>query len=156
MADPSILFHGSPEAWRQILDEAAQERACWSATDRESIWRHQLMAPFQMELSGATDQVAPSLGQILHDPQSPVEWLMKTKDFAKANMRPTQPWMPREIASVLYYASIAAFRIHHHQSLSQLDANQLRRGFSWAAAQSWLDGQTRDLLRAAAEGLDPG
>jgi len=91
-----------------------------------------------------------SLGNLLAYPNPPVELLEITKDFAKAcRQNPNSP-MPREIASVLYFASIAAALVRCRRRITGLADDALSEGFRWALSQSWLDAPTRALTE---EGL---
>ena len=87
-----------------------------------------------------------SLGNLLAFPNPPVELLKITKDFAKdCRQNPHSP-MPQEIASVLYFTSIAAALIRCGDRISDLTNEALTEGFRWTLAQPWLDAQTRVLI----------
>jgi len=91
-----------------------------------------------------------SLGNLLAYPKPPVELLRITKDFAKACRQNPHSPMPKEIASVLYFASIAAALIRCGDRISDLTNETLAEGFRWTLALPWLDAQTRVLIE---EGL---
>ena len=87
-----------------------------------------------------------SLGNLLTFPNPPVELLEITKDFAKACRQNPHSPMPQEIASVLYFASIAAALVRCGCRITGLSNEILAEGFSWALAQPWLDAPTRVLI----------
>ena len=58
--------------------------------------------------------------------------------------------MPRPIASVLYFASIAAALVRCRRRITGLTNDDLVVGFRWMLAQPWLDTPTRTLIN---EGL---
>jgi hypothetical protein len=78
------------------------------------------------------------------------------KDFAKRLMEHPDSPLPRDVASLLYWASIAAGLRHRGVRLSSLEDRKLIEGFAWAAAQTWVDPPTAGLIRAAATTLATG
>jgi hypothetical protein len=71
-------------------------------------------------------------------------WL--AKDFAKANMDHPDGSLPKEVAAVLYYASIAAALTNLDERISQLKDAELARGLGWAKDQPWVDKRIQELL----------
>ena len=57
--------------------------------------------------------------------------------------------MPRDIATMLYFACAAAALVRCGERITRLDDTKLREGLEWAIAQSWLDGTSRELFTAA-------
>jgi hypothetical protein len=75
-----------------------------------------------------------------------VELLKITKDFAKAcRLSPHSP-LPREVASVLYFACIAAAMVRCRRRISGLTNDALTDGLHWVLARPWLDAPTRALV----------
>src|SRR4051794_8797949 len=80
---------------RAIELGAADAQHAWTADEIAAIYRHELNAPLQVELSALDESVAAQVGQIalwsgltsqtigalLHHPQPPVELLVLLKDF---------------------------------------------------------------------------
>jgi RNA polymerase sigma-70 factor (ECF subfamily) len=99
-------------------------------------------------------QVPTSFAELLHHPNPPAGLLDLAKTFAKENRDdPESPW-PREVSTLLYYASIAAALARCGRRITRHDDNTLRQGFEWGCAQPWVDEPTRDLLHAALRALD--
>jgi hypothetical protein len=87
-----------------------------------------------------------TFGDLFRSSHPPLQLLHLTKNFAKHHLHhPVSP-IPREIATVLYYASIAAGLVRCDRYLSQLDPRDLARGLAQVLGQDWLDPQTRALL----------
>ena len=76
----------------------------------------------------------------------PIELLRLAKDFAKANMDHPDGSLPKEVAAVLYYASISAAMTRLDERISQLKDTELERGLRWAREQPWVDNQIQQLL----------
>ena len=87
-----------------------------------------------------------SLGNLLAFPNPPVELLEITKEFAKTCRQNPHSPMPQEIASVLYFTSIAAALVRCNRRITGLSDEVLAEGFSWTLAQPWLDAPTRSLI----------
>jgi hypothetical protein len=61
--------------------------------------------------------------------------------------------LPREIATALYYISIATALLRMDKRISQLPDADLQRGLRWAQEQKWLDDATKGLIAAALKKL---
>jgi len=59
------------------------------------------------------------------------------------------------VAAVLYYTSIAAGLVRLDQRISQLNDAELRRGFTWAKDQRWVDPPIQQLLAQGLQKLSP-
>ena len=98
-----------------------------------------------------------SFGDLFRHPSPPVDLLKLVKDFAKANLDHPASGMPGEIATALYYASIAVALVNLNQRISQLPDADLRRGsLKRVKEQPWLDEQTKELFSAALTKLSSG
>jgi RNA polymerase sigma-70 factor (ECF subfamily) len=97
--------------------------------------------------------VLKSFGDLLHHPHPLPELLELVKDFAKENRTDPESPLPREVATVLYYASIAVALARCGRRITQHDDATLRQGFQWGCEQSWVDEAMRELLRAGLRGL---
>jgi len=135
----------------------------WKDEELGAILRHQLSAPMQVDLISLKRGLAlnirrlaeslgltlKSFGDLLAHPNPPIELLELTKDFAKAcRLNPHGPVLP-EVASVLYFASIAASMVNCHRRISRLSNDDLLSGFHWVLTRSWLDAPTRTLMEKA-------
>ena len=153
-----------------LLDMRADgDERLWQDEELGAILRHQLTAPMQVDLINLERGLAvkvrnlaeslgltlKSFGNLLAHPNPPVELLKITKDFAKAcRLSPYGP-MPREVASVLYFASIAAALVRCRRRITGLTNDALTEGFRWTLAQPWLDVPTRTLIEESLQLLNP-
>ncbi len=143
-----------------------EERArLWRPDELAAIFRHQISTPMLVDLGGfdpgnaarlklvseAQGLLLKSFADLFQHPAPPVELLELVKDFAKANLDQPDSGLPAEIASALYYTSIAAALVRRDTRISKLPEADLRRGWSWTRDQSWLDEPTRELLAQALE-----
>jgi hypothetical protein len=136
-ADPGVLS--------RLLDSPAPP------ADAAAQLRQALAARLPLDLGAEVRELVPnSLGELLHHPGPPPELLELAKDFAKDNRIDPESPLRREVATVLYYAAIAAALAHGGRRITRSDDETLRRGFRWGCEQSWVDEATRQLLR---EGL---
>jgi hypothetical protein len=97
-----------------------------------------------------------TFGDLLRHPQPPIELLCLVKDYAKGlSDAPPEAThaVPAEIATCLYFATLAAALVRCGQRISALDDRALCRGFEWASFQSWISADLRTLLREAARML---
>jgi hypothetical protein len=152
---------------RSRIDPAALARMLElprQPAERAELLRHLLTAPVPLDL-GALDAalagrvrawaeeqglVLKSFGDVLHHPNPLPELLGLLKDFAKENRNDAESPLPPEVATVLYYASIAVGLARASRRLTRHDDATLRQGFQWGCEQPWVDEATRGLFR---EGL---
>jgi hypothetical protein len=90
---------------------------------------------------------------LFHHPAPPIELLRSVKDFAKANRNHPARALPNEIATLLYFASIAVARTRCGRRITSLGEKEILAGIAWALAQDWVDSRTKSLLR---EGVQRG
>jgi hypothetical protein len=140
----------------------------WDRGELGAVLRHQLAVPLRSGLGAPLDELdrrlaesggfqglgAMSFGDLLLHPRPPIEALKLVKDFGKILRRSeSAPLLPREIATVIYYASIAAAGLRCGVSISRLDPEKLKKGFRWALSQPWLDESIRRLFEEEAKRL---
>ena len=104
-------------------------------------------------MTEASGLLLKSFQDLFQHPQPPVELLQLVKDFAKICRAHPQGLLPHEVATVLYYLSIAAGIVRLQQRISTLPDERLQRGFDWAMAQGWVDAPARELLTQAKKNL---
>lgn len=135
----------------------------WRTEELGALFRHQLSAPLQVDLHGAErgrpgkgespsesqGLVLKSVGDLLAHPDPPVELLKITKDFAKACRLSPHSHIPHEVASVLYFGSIAASMVRCHRRITGLTDAALEEGLRWVLSRNWLDAPTRALIEAS-------
>lgn len=158
------LLDSDSHAMVALLDAGTDDNRIWNAAELGAILRHQLSAPIQVDLVCMEQRLAAQLrlaaesqglllksfGDLLHHPNPPVGLLKLTKDFAKACRLSRGGPLPREIATVLYFASIVVAMTRCQRRITRLDDAATRRGVEQCLAQNWLDAPTRQLLE---EGL---
>lgn len=133
----------------------------WEDVELAAILSHQLAAPLECDSPHATARIeraaefvesgnlrpAETWHQLLHQPTPALEKLEFAKRFAKAcRNEPIAP-LPKEVATVIYFACIVAARLRCNDArISALSDAALADGLRWAAAQPWVDQTTRALL----------
>lgn len=145
-----------PQFLARLLEAEAGGRAEWSAVDMAAILRHQLNAPLRADLGARNPNASKTLdtvstagpapatfGELFAHPHPPIELLELAKDFGKALRLDSSCGVPAEVATVIYYASIVAARVHLGRRISDLDEMALRQGVEWTLAQPWLDAALR-------------
>lgn len=95
-----------------------------------------------------------TFGRLFAHPQPPLVLLQQVKDFAKAHRDSPQSYYPRPLATLLYYASIAAALVRCGERITAMNDDQLREAFAWGLAQPWNREPLVSLLREAAAALD--
>jgi hypothetical protein len=152
-----------------LLETSGKGGPGWRAEDLAAIFRHQLSVPIADDLRDLSPDrtqelcsLASSQGVLLRSfadlflhPHPPVELLALTKAFAKDHRkRPDSP-LPPEIATMLYYASIAVAISRCGQRLTRLSDADLREGLTWARDQSWIDQRMRAVFEDALGNMPP-
>jgi hypothetical protein len=163
------LFQSTPKSLAAFMAAGAEHARMWRPEELKAIFQHQMSAPVLVDLGGFDPAVAARLKNLtaaqglllssfldlfLHE-NPPVELLVLTKDFAKANMDHPESSLPGEVAAVLYYAAIAAASVRLGERISQLSDGELRRGLTWAGAQTWVEPRIRQLLLDATAQFPP-
>lgn len=157
----------NPKLLAKMVQLSTHPSRVWQAHELGPMLRHQLSAPVQFDLAGINFRLAGklaglcaaqgllirSIDDLLHHPEPPLELLDLLKRFARANAASPESPFPQEIASLLYFASIAAALVRWRHRLSTLDDAALIAGFQSQIAQPWVDDRTRALFRKALESL---
>jgi len=178
MAASATPLHGSPfpgtppdlKRLGEVLAIGSFPAPSWTPHELGAILRHQLATPLEVEVAGmepwqasklrmvcdADQLLIKSLGDVLNHTHPPVALLVLLKDFAKRLMEHPDGVLPREVAGVIYWTTIAAAQCKCGQRISRLAERQLLEGFAWALAQPWIEPAISDLLRQAASHLQPG
>ena len=157
------IFDTDPRRLAEFMDSCRSVENSWRPEDLAAIFRHQMSAPVQFDLSildprlgeqvrllaASQGLVLKSFRDLFQHPNPPLKLLEMVKDFAKRAASSADSPLPREIATVLYYTAIAAAEIRCHARMTKLPDEELRRGLEWAICQSWLDNETRKLLSDA-------
>jgi len=163
----AAVFKSRAKALAALMESGEERSTLWQADELASIFRHQMNSPMLVDLGGFDPRTAhrlESLGEakglvlrsfadLFHHPAPPLELLELVKDFAKANVDHPESGLPSDIASALYYASIAAALVRLKSRISKLTDADLRRGLDWALTQPWLDQKTKGLVSEALQEL---
>lgn len=129
-----------------------------------AIYQHQMEQPVSVNLralgtkiSGKVRAVAEvndlllrSFRDLFRHPQPPLELLGLVKEYAKLNRDQPESALPRDVATLLYYLSIAAALVRWGERISDLNDAELRKGLAWCRRQGWIDDSARELLASAA------
>lgn len=158
------IFDTDRQQLATLLDDPTESgERLWKDEELGAILRHQLSAPMQVDLINLERGLAlkvrnladslgltlKSFGDLLAHPNPPAELLKAVKDFAKAcRLSPHSP-VPREVASVLYFASIAAAMVRCRRRITGLSNEALSGGLRWTMTRPWLDAPTRALAEEA-------
>jgi hypothetical protein len=168
--DDSDVSHGDPRRLSGFLDPAELDRRIWRESELEAILRHQLSTAVEFDLgrmnhgsaqklsmaSAAEGLLLRSYGDLFRHPCPPVELLILTKDFAKRHLHHPESPLPRQIAKVLYSASIVAAMLRCRRRITSLSDAALKMEIEWALGQTWLDGTMRSLLQEGLAALADG
>jgi hypothetical protein len=131
----------------------------WTEIDLAEILQHQLQTPLANELNrledtAPVDQILADVNppirtfsNLLHHPAPPLELLKCCKQYAKAMAASEEELLPREVARVIYLASIVVARRRCQQRISTLRDADLAEGLRWLARQTWVDDLTRQLVQ---------
>jgi hypothetical protein len=148
---------GPPGGGRRLIDALLSgPDDLWPQEDWPAIWRHQLSTEIADDLAelgtsiavAARQQLDPGLityGLLLGHPNPPLQVLVWIKDCAKRQMQ-NDALLPKSIAALIYYLSIAVARVRLGVAISNADDGHLRDGLRWAGRQEWIDEPTRRLI----------
>src|SRR5580658_7296717 len=159
----AAAYQSRARALSALMATGDEHARLWRPEELAAMFRHQMSAPMLVDLGGfdaptasrlktlseAQGLVLKSFSDLFHHPSPPVELLELVKNFAKANLDHPESGLPSEIASTLYYISIAAALVRLDTRISKLPDDSLQRGLSWTREQAWLDDKTRELLAQA-------
>jgi len=166
------LENSRTESLAEIMDIGADDRRLWKADELAAVFKHQLSAPLEFDLSFLRPAPAPALRtlgsrpgppiesfrDLLQHPDPPLELLESTKEFSKSARKRADGPLPDEISTMLYVLSIAAALVKCGRRITALDDRGLLRRLTWALDQPWVDKPTRGLLeeaRRAVETVEP-
>src|SRR5271157_4036281 len=131
----AALSKSPPKSLAAFLAAGAERARLWRPEELSAIFRHQMSAPILVDLGGfdpatagrlktlsnAQSLLLKSFLELFLHPVPPVELLTLTKEFAKTNLDHPDSILPKEVAAVLYYTSIAAGLVRLDQRISQLN-----------------------------------
>lgn len=170
MSEPdssAALLKSRADKLAALMASGEEHGKLWRADELAAMFRHQLSAPVMVDLGSFDDRAAnqlrniseaqglvlKSFADLFHHPAPAKKLLELVKDFAKANLDHPESGLPAEIASALYYVSIAAALVHLDARITKLSDADLQNGIRWALQQAWLDDRTKSLLDQASKKL---
>lgn len=135
------------------------EANVWQTEDLAAILRDQLSQPLMLDLTpfegmcemdpdarDAAERGIHTFNDLLHASQPPVAMLQQTKVFAKMHASHPDRVLPRDVATVLYFASILVARRSDHHNITGLQDDAIERAIRWTLKQSWIDPRTRQIF----------
>lgn len=160
----SDLYSSDARSLSRMMDPQPGGGRLWEPDELGAILAHQLSAPLECDLGhldgglaerlqGAAGPPMRTFAELLDHPHPPVELLELTKRFAKACRSDPQGPLPDEIATVLYFLSIAAALARCGRRITKMDDSSLRYSLDWALGLPWLDDSSRRLLRQGREAI---
>ena len=161
----AALTKGRAKELAALMSTSDESSPLWRADELAALFRHQMSAPVLMDLGSFDPRTAEQLktltatqglllssfSDLFNHPAPPLTLLQLVKDFAKANRDHPESGLPREIATALYFTSIAVALARLNERISQLPDAELQRGLCWTQEQKWLDEKTRALLADASK-----
>lgn len=163
----SDFLPDSARRFARLVAATAEKEIAWLPEELGALWRHQISSPVTFE-SLERDWQGPgetqvngtspkrgglSLSEILFQPNPPLERLKLAKEFAKARRHRPSKGFPKEIARVLYFASIVVALLRRQRRITRLSNQDILTGVEWTITQAWLDQRTLGLFREAKEYL---
>jgi hypothetical protein len=161
----AAVFKSRPKSLARLMEVGVGHPRLWRPDELAAIFRHQMSAPVLVDLGGFDPGTAVKLktlseaqglllknfADLFRHPAPPLELLELTKDFAKANLDHPESSLPNEIATALYYTSIASALVRLDKRISHLGDDDLRHGLIWAKQQAWIGEEIQGLLASAIE-----
>jgi hypothetical protein len=166
----AALFKSRAQQLSALMASGDERGPLWRPDELASMFRHQMSAPVLMDLGSFDPRTATQLktlaaaqglllssfADLFNHANPPIQLLQLVKDFSKANLDHPESGLPREIATALYYSSIAAALVRLDKRISQLPDADLQRGLLMTQAQPWLDERTKSLLAEAVKKVSGG
>ncbi len=138
-----------------LMDETTSARTSWRDSDYGAILVHQLNAALVSDLTQLLPDVRNSqlpdrsFRELLLSPDPSLEALRLVKDFAKQLSRRAQLAYPEDVATVLYYASIAVAELRTRTVITELPRRDVLNGYRWAADRPWMPADIKGLFDEA-------
>lgn len=90
-----------------------------------------------------------SLYELLLDPNTELNHLKATKALAKKKVNNAQNREEKEVAEILYYATIAAAIAFHEEIISKNSYKKLKESFEYLLSKEWIFPELKDLFETA-------
>lgn len=169
MNDSSAQVLGADGEKLANLLDSGRLAADWRPDELGAVFRHQMTAPVQFDLagfdptfaaririiSGAQGLLVKSFRDLFLHPHPPLALLEAVKDFAKRATVSRETVLPKAIARMLYYLTIAAALVRCGRSITSLGKKEQLLGLRWALSQEWLEGELRAVIEESIRKLEP-
>jgi hypothetical protein len=155
-----------PERLAELFDCELVTQSLWSETEFAAILRHLMEVPLRASFgdftpSGWTQQSETGVAwaemtclEVFSASRPPLAVLVGIKEFAKmCRDNPAGP-LPPEIATVVYFASIAVALLRCGIMITTLERTELLKGLSWTIGRPWLDAKTHSLVGEAKKHIE--
>jgi len=156
------VYRIKPSRLARMFGSRLDEAGSWQPNELEAILHHQMTAPLEVDLgrtatlASCKTRVTVSFAELLRTRHPRLELLEGVKDFAKSQLRKRNGQLPREIARLLYIASVLVARLRCGVRISRQSDEQLRLGCEWALHQSWIVTWLVELFEEGRAHLDSG
>ncbi|MBI1367380.1 MAG: hypothetical protein GC162_01865 [Planctomycetes bacterium] len=127
-----------------LLESIEDIDRVWSDADLADIFAHLLATCISSlhpdlgsDLSSSDD--TRTISTLLTESDPNLAYLQLLKNFAKANRIEHSDFLPKEVATGVYYLAIAAAIVRCGDRISLLDDDQLAEGLVWLRRQPWID-----------------
>lgn len=160
------VFHSDPGKLQRLFAVALEHRPQYQPQELGNILEQQLSTRVDFDLSTLDPgsqrllQAASACGEtggvrtfrsLFLNPSPPIHLLQLTKSFAKNHLQHPDSPLPPEVATVLYYTSIATAWIRLHRRISELTPSSLLQGLQEILSYSWLHPDLRPILSQTAQ-----
>ncbi|HKD38496.1 MAG TPA: sigma-70 family RNA polymerase sigma factor, partial [Pirellulales bacterium] len=149
---PGVLHESKPSLLARLFGVEESREAVWEPFDYENMLSRLLKAPLADALPGidhrtiaAAVQSLPdatpatlTLFGVFADSAPPIDLLRAIKDWSRRSTRSKDSPLPLDVASLLYFASIAAAQVRRGEWISKLDPAIFHRGVEMFLAESWV------------------
>ena len=159
------LGSSHPGLLARLFAKPSDADALWQPEDLVGLIRHQLgqrLADLDLRISpealdalteGATDRPLLTLADLYAHPKPPLELLEAVKRYGRKRVHRAEQGLPNEIASALYFASIATALVCHGQRITTSDNELLGHGFSRLLERPWIEPPLRGLFEESLASL---
>lgn len=139
-------------SYGDLLAAALNRDIEWSDRDLGEILSHLLTGSLVMLVPDVIPaKASETIEELLNDPRPSSEALMRLKSYAKSCRAEEDGQLPKPIATVLYFASLAASRVRCGRTETQLEAQSMCEGFRWVEACEWVTPELRRLAKQAGD-----
>lgn len=156
------LDDSQPARIARLLELPPDANSLWLQTDWGGLMRHllgQRLSGLELDFAGtemvSTDEAIVTLADLYRHPHPPLELLEAVKLYGRSRVRRPNAALPDEIASALYFGSIAAALVRHGKRISTSSDELLRYGFQRVLDRPWIETPLRELLTEGISRLEP-